>query len=123
MTTKPKTRRAPAPARAPKQRRAHVVTEAEAAALNFEPWQGDVDTERLPNNKQFIEHGLDYLMTCRLALAMMAEMLGQIENEDGFALMNGFLAAKKTFSRAFPSFLARPRGGSSSPGPPICRPT
>jgi len=34
---KPKT--AKAPARAPKQRRARAITEAEFAAMDFEPWQ------------------------------------------------------------------------------------
>jgi hypothetical protein len=31
----------------PKARRARVVTEAEAAALNFEPWKGEINTELL----------------------------------------------------------------------------
>ncbi len=71
----------------PKTRRAHVVTEAEAAALNFEPSQ---ELEMLPTNERFTEDGLGQLITCRFALAAMyktkaelAEMLGQIENEDG----------------------------------------
>jgi hypothetical protein len=57
MTTNPKTRKAPA--KHPRQRRrAHVLTEAEVAAMDFEPWQGEVDTKTLPNNKQFTEHKL-----------------------------------------------------------------
>jgi hypothetical protein len=63
MTTKRKTRKAPVKAPAPKQRQATVVTEAEAAAMDFKPWEGEIDTECLPNNEQFTEHGLFHLIS------------------------------------------------------------
>jgi hypothetical protein len=92
MTTKPKTRKAKAPARAPKRRRARDITEAEAAAMDFEPWQGDVDTKKLPNNEQFTENGLCHLITCRMALVMMyrtkAELSGMFE-QNGDAMCVG----------------------------------
>jgi hypothetical protein len=95
----------------PKKRRAHVATEAEAATLNFEPWRGEIDFELLPNNEQFTEDGLGHLRICRFAVVTMyktkaelAEMLGQMEDEEGYALMNGFIAAKDFFSR-FVEFL------------------
>jgi hypothetical protein len=109
MTTKPKTRKATA--YAPNRRRARAISEAEFAAMDFEPWKGEINTELLPNDEQFTEDGLGHLRTCRFALVTMyknkaelAEMLGQIENEDGLALMNSFEAAKNFFSR-FSEFL------------------
>jgi hypothetical protein len=104
MTTKPKTRKAKAPASAPKQRRARCVTEAEAAALDFEPWQGEVDTKTLPNNEQFSEHGVSHLITCRLALVMMYRTkaeLNEMFEHDGNAmcdLIEGMGSAKHFFS-------------------------
>jgi len=81
MTAKPKTRKATASA--PKQRRA--MTKAEAAAIDFEPWEGEVETEKLPNNEQFREAGFGHLITCRIALVMMyqtkAELAGMFEQE------------------------------------------
>jgi hypothetical protein len=69
MTTKPKTRKAPA--RAPNQRRANALTEEEVVAMDFEPWQGEINTKCLPDNEQFTENGLFHMITCRMALIMM----------------------------------------------------
>jgi hypothetical protein len=81
MTTKTKARKAPAP----KQLRAHVITGAEYAAMDFEPWEGEVDTKMLPDNEQFAEAGLSNLIICRMALVMMyrtkAELSEMFEQE------------------------------------------
>ena len=89
----------------PKTRRAHVATEAEAAALDFETWREEEEHEMLPTNERFIEDGLGHLITCRLALATMyktkaelAEILGQMDDKSGFSLMNHFIIAKNFFS-------------------------
>ena len=84
---KPKTRKAKAPARAPKGARA--ITEAEVAAMDFEPWQGEVHTGQLPNNEQFAEDGLLHLITCRMALVMMYKSkaeLSEMFEQDGDAM-------------------------------------
>src|ERR1700730_2310670 len=84
---KPKTRKAKAPARAPKGARA--ITEAEVAAMDFEPWQGEVHTGQLPNNEQFAEDGLLHLITCRMALVMMYKSkaeLSEMFERDGDAM-------------------------------------
>jgi|HubBroStandDraft_6_1064221.scaffolds.fasta_scaffold756995_1 hypothetical protein len=89
MTTKPKTRKAPAAARAPKRRRARAIAEAEFASMDFEPWQGEVDTEKLPNKEQFTEDGLFHLITCRMALVMMYKTkaeLSEMFEQDGDAM-------------------------------------
>jgi hypothetical protein len=69
MTTKPKTRKAPA--YAPNRRRARAISEAEFAAMDFEPLEGEINTKCLPNSEQFTEDGLFHLITCRMALVMM----------------------------------------------------
>jgi hypothetical protein len=103
MTTKPKTRKAPAKCTAPKRRRAHVLTEAETAAMDFEPWQ-EVDTKKLPNNEQFMENGLSHLITCRMALVMMYRTkaeLSEMFEKDGDAmcgLVENMESAKNFFS-------------------------
>src|ERR1700730_7393134 len=52
-----------------KPSKAHIVTEKEAAAIDFEPWS--VDMKFLPTNDEFIKDGLSHLITCRLALGVM----------------------------------------------------
>lgn len=104
MTTKPKTRKSAAKAGAPRRRRPNVITEAEAAALDFEPWEGEIDTKCLPDNEQFTEAGLDHLITSRLALTMMyktKEDLSEMFEKDGDAmcdLAENMGRAKKFFS-------------------------
>ena len=104
MTAKPKTRKAKAPARAPKRRRARAITQAEAAAIDFEPWQGEVDPKKLPNNEQFTENGLSHLITCRMALVMMyrtkAELSEMFEQygDDMCGLVENMESAKNFFS-------------------------
>ena len=87
MTTKPKTRKAPA--YAPKRRRARAIAEAEFAAMDFEPLEGEINTKCLPNNEQFTEDGLFHLITCRMALVMMYKTkaeLSEIFEQDGGAM-------------------------------------
>ena len=90
---------------APKRRRTNVVTAAGAAALDFEPWPVEVDTECFPNNEQFTEHGLSHLFTCRVALAMMyktkaelSEMFEQDVDMDMCALIEAMRSATHFFS-------------------------
>ena len=87
MTTKPKTRKAPA--YAPKRRRARAIAEAEFAAMDFEPLEGEINTKCLPNNEQFTEDGLFHLITCRMALVMMYKTkaeLSEMFEQDGDAM-------------------------------------
>ena len=69
-----------------KASKAHIVTEKEAAAIDFEPWS--VDMKFLPTNDEFIKDGLSHLITCRLALGVMymtkAKIMDMFE-EDGDA--------------------------------------
>jgi hypothetical protein len=82
MTTKPKPRKAPAT----KASKPRVITDKQAAEMDFEPWPGDVNLKALPTNDQFIEDGIPHLVACRLALASMyktkAQMMEMLE-EDG----------------------------------------
>ena len=111
MTTKPKTRKAPA--YAPKRRRARAIAEAEFAAMDFEPLEGEINTKCLPNNEQFTEVGLFHLITCRMALAMMYKTkteLNEMFEQDGNVgdamcdLVENMGKAKNFFSR-FSEFL------------------
>jgi hypothetical protein len=80
------------------------MTGAEFAAMDFEPWQGEVDTKKLPNNEQFAEDGLFHLITCRMALVMMYKTkaeLSELFEQDGDAmceLVEGMGRAKNFFS-------------------------
>jgi hypothetical protein len=77
--------------------------EAEAAALDFEPWEGEFNVDQLPNNKQFTEDGLEHLITCRLALAVMYTTragLGEMEGD----LMVDLLDRIGTASNFFTGF-------------------
>jgi len=102
---KPKT--AKAPARAPKQRRARAITEAEFAAMDFEPLEGEINTKCLPNSEQFTEDGLFHLITCRLALVMMyktkAELSEMFEQDGGVMceLVENMGKAKDFFSHFY----------------------
>ncbi len=87
-----------------KKGRDHVITEAEAAALNFEPWAGPVDYKLLPTDEEFVALGFGHLVTCRLALAIMyktkaklAEIHGEMDYDTGHAMMNSFIAARDFF--------------------------
>jgi hypothetical protein len=101
MTTKPRTRKAPAKARKPR-----CITEKEAAAFNFEAWQGELNTKMLPNNEEFTEDGLEHLITCSLAVSFMhktksemVEMFKDPNNEKACcALLDRTIAAHKFFS-------------------------
>jgi hypothetical protein len=104
MTTKPKTRKAKAPAHAPKRCRARAITVEELAAMDFEPWQGEINTKCLPDNEQFTEAGLRYLITCRMALVMMyrtkaelSEMFEQ-DGDDMCGFVESMEMAKNFFS-------------------------
>jgi hypothetical protein len=63
MTTKPKTRKAPA-----KPDRRRVCTEKEAAALSFEPWKKGDETVQFPTLEEINN---PYLISCRAAYALM----------------------------------------------------
>jgi hypothetical protein len=119
MTTKPKTRKAKATASAPKRRRARAITEAGFAAADFEPWQGEINTKCLPDNEQFTEDGLFHLITCRMALVMMYRTSSKMGTT--CADWSRTWEVRRIFSRTFPSFLTRPRPGSSPPGPAFAK--
>jgi hypothetical protein len=101
MTTKPKTRKAAAKARKPR-----IITEKEAAAMDFEPWQGEINLKALPTNDQFINDSIPHLQMCRLALASMymtkAKMMDLFE-KDGDAQCNliEYLGAADAFFSQF----------------------
>jgi hypothetical protein len=92
------------------QRRARAITEAEFAAMDFEPLKGEINTKCLPSKEQFTEDGLFHLITCRMALVMMyktkAELSELFEQEGGAMceLVENMGKAKDFFSR-FSEFL------------------